>query len=444
MKLQSFWHEFRPRSLEVLHHYTLHMFQKDALAGITVGIVAIPLALAFAIASGVNPGQGLITAIVAGFFISLLGGSKMQIGGPTGAFIVVIYGVVQAHGYSGLVIATFMAGLILIAAGLLRLGNLMKYIPAPVVVGFTAGIAAIIFSGQIKEFFGLNILHLPASAPAQWEAYAHSFSTLNLTTTAVAVLALALIVAMRALKSPIPPAIMAVMVCSLLVYGMGLPVETIGSKFGGIPQQLPQFSWPQITYARVHELLPSAITIALLAAIESLLSALVADGLSGDKHKSNAELVGQGVANIASVLFGGIAATGAIARTGVNVKSGGQTPVSGMVHAAFLLAVMLLLAPLASQIPLAALAAVLFITSWDMSERHHVARLIHEHKAPALVMATTFFLTVFVDLTQAVLAGTLMSLVLTHHRTMLNPKEALKLLEVRFKPETKRLHGKKS
>lgn len=423
--------DFHPASFAAWRDYSLPKARQDLLAGITVGIVAIPLALAFAIASGARPEQGLVTAIVAGFIISLLGGSRTQIGGPTGAFIVILYGVMQRHGPGGLALATLMAGIILVLLGTFRLGRLVRYIPPPVIIGFTAGIAAIIFSGQVKDFFGLAIPKLPADFLHQWLAYAHTLATLNGPTVALGILALAIITAGRELKLPIPPAIIAVIATAMLVWALNLPVETIGTRFGGIPQHFPGFQGSamlaSLNLATVQSLLPDAITIAMLGAIESLLSALVADGMTGNKHNSNTELIAQGLANIASVLAGGIAATGAIARTGLNIRTGAQSPTSGMVHSIFLLVVMLILAPLASFIPLAGLAAVLFVVSWDMSEKHQVRRLLHEHKAPAVIMLVTLLLTVFSTLSTAVAVGTALAFLLTHGHHVLRPRQAVEL-----------------
>lgn len=407
-RLARLWHNLRPRTFEI-GPYGMGDFKADALAGITVGIVAIPLALAFAIASGARPEQGLITAIIAGFLISFLGGSRTQIGGPTGAFIVVLYGVVSAHGYMGLVLATLMAGLILIALGLMRVGKYIRLIPAPVVIGFTAGIAFIIFSGQVRDFFGLPLGALPADALHQWALYLPAFSGFNPATTGIGLVGLGAMVVLRALGAPVPPAIVAVALCTALVWAWDVPVATIGSTFGGIPQQMPAFKgaeiWQALSPALLLQLLPSAFTIAFLAGIESLLSALVADKMSGDHHKPDTELIGQGAANIASVLFGGIAATGAIARTGVNARAGARTPIAGMVHALFLLAVMLALAPLADHIPLAGLAAVLFMTSWDMSEKHHLPGLMKGPRLNLAIFLVTLLATVAIDLTSGVALG---------------------------------------
>lgn len=413
-RFSTLWHEFRPRTFEI-QNYGWRDLRHDALAGVTVGLVAIPLALAFAIASGVPPARGLITAIVAGFLISALGGSRVQIGGPTGAFIVVLYGVVVKFGYQGLVLATLMAGVMLIVAGLLRLGKYIRLVPGPVVMGFTAGIAFIIFSGQVKDFLGLPLTKLPADTLHQWIIYGQNVTHFGVGTLGVGLMGFGALMVLRQLPLPFPPAILAVAFCTALVWVLGLDVTTIGSKFGGIPQELPRFVgmdfFHGVTLGTLKTLLPSAFSIAFLAGIESLLSALVADKMSHDHHKPNTELVAQGVANIASVLLGGIAATGAIARTGVNAKAGARTPVSGMVHGLFLLGVMLTLAPLASAVPLTALAVVLFFTSWDMSERKHLPELMQGPRLHLLMFTGTFLGTVLIDLTSGVLTGMMIAFV---------------------------------
>lgn len=408
---------FLPRTItELRAGYSTQKFIRDLLAGLTVGVVALPLAMAFAIASGTTPERGLFTAIVAGFLISLLGGSRYQIGGPTGAFVIIIYNVIYRHGYDGLVITTLLAGAMLLIFGLCRIGALIKYIPYPVTTGFTAGIAVLIFSSQMKDFFGLQMEVVPPEFFDKWMAYAEHLGTINTPTLCVAGLALACILATRRFIPRIPAPVVGVAVASLAVWALGLQVETIGSRFGGIPRELPSFVWPTFTFARVRELLPDAMTIALLAGIESLLSCVVADGMTGDKHNSNVELTAQGAANIASVLFGGIPATGAIARTVTNIRSGGQTPVAGMVHAAVLVAFVLFLAPLASFIPLASLAAVLIMVSWDMSELHKFLRLLRAPKSDVVVMCLTFVLTVVIDLTVAVYVGVVLASLLFMRR----------------------------
>lgn len=412
MSLAAAWHEFMPRSFEAFRTYSKLDFRHDLVSGLTVGIVALPLAMAFAIASGVTPDRGLFTAVVAGFLISLLGGSRYQIGGPTGAFVVVLYGVVERHGYEGLVVATIMAGLLLIALGFARLGGIIKYIPFPVITGFTAGIAVIIFSSQVKDFLGLSMEKVPSDFVEKWAAYAHALPTVHLPTLGVALLTLGTIIAIRRFKPRIPAAIVGVTLATAVVTLLGLDVATIGSKFGGIPSTLPTPTVPDVTFAMIKDLIPDALAIAFLAGIESLLSAVIADGMTGDRHKSNTELIGQGVANIAAVLFGGIAATGAIARTATNIKTGARTPVSGMIHAVFLLLFMLVLAPVASLIPLCSLAAVLFVVSWDMSEKEKFYTLLKAPRSDVLVLLMTFVLTVLIDLTVAVQVGIVLAALL--------------------------------
>jgi SulP family sulfate permease len=408
---------FIPRSFQLYRQgYGSGLFIKDFIAGLTVGIVALPLAMAFGIASGVTPDRGLFTAIVAGFLISFLGGSRFQIGGPTGAFVVIIFNVIYKHGYDGLVVTTLMAGVLLLVFGLCRLGSLIKYIPHPVTTGFTTGIAVLIFSSQMKDFFGLEMDAVPPEFFDKWEAYAHHAASLHPTTLAIGIGALASILVVRRFVPRVPGPVIGVVLASVTVWLFGLDVETIGSRFGGIPSELPSLTFPTVTLEQVRVLLPDAMTIALLAGIESLLSCVVADGMTGDKHNSNVELSAQGVANIASVLFGGIPATGAIARTVTNIRSGGQTPVAGIVHAIVLVAFVLYLAPLASFIPLASLAAVLLVVSWDMSELQKFLRVFKAPKSDSSVMVLTFVLTVVVDLTVAVYVGVLLAAILFMRR----------------------------
>jgi len=385
--------------------FTREQVISDLWAGLTVGIVALPLAMAFGIASGVTPDRGLFTAIVAGFLISLLGGSRVQIGGPTGAFIVIVYGVVQQHGYDGLVLATLMAGVLLIILGLARLGTMIKYIPYPVITGFTAGIALIIASSQIKEFLGLPIEKLPADFIGQWGAYLQALTSVHLQTVVLGLSSLALLIVLRVKWQKLPGPIVAVTFFSVLAWLFDLNVATIGSKFGGIPSSLPTPEIPTFSLAKMREVGPAAITIALLAGIESLLSAVVADGMTGYRHKSNTELVAQGVANIGSVVFGGIPATGAIARTATNVRSGAKTPIAGMFHAITLLLFMFFLAPLANYIPLATLSAVLLLVAWNMSEMDKFKRMFRAPRSDTVLMLIVFVLTVFLDLTVAVQVG---------------------------------------
>jgi SulP family sulfate permease len=381
----------------------------DAIAGLTVAIVALPLAMALAIASGTTPEKGLYTAIVAGFLISALGGSRVQIGGPTAAFIPVVFVVIQKFGFGGLVLCTLLAGLMLIGAGLLRLGTLMKYMPQPVITGFTAGIAVSIFSSQVKDALGLSMATVPADFLDRWIAYVHQLPTMQPATVALTVTGLAVIAAIRRWRPGWPGFLIALLVCTALCVGFALPAETIGSRFGGLPSALPTFDVPHIPFERTRELLPSAFTIAFLAGVESLLSAVVADGMTGGRHRSNGELVAQGIANVGSALFGGLPATGAIARTATNIRAGGRTPVAGIIHAALLLVFMLALAPLMKFVPLAALAAVLLVVAWNMSEIEHFRHTLSAPKGDGLVLLLTFGLTVFFDLTIAIEVGLVVS-----------------------------------
>jgi sulfate permease, SulP family len=381
-----------------------------------VAVVALPLAMALAIASGTTPERGLFTAVIAGFLISALGGSRLQIGGPTGAFVVVVFATIERHGYDGLLLATLMAGAMLILLGLARLGTIIKYIPYPVVTGFTSGIAVIIFTSQIKDFLGLELASVPADFVAKVAAIGAASPTLDPATCGIGVGTLILVLLLRRLRPQLPAFLIAVAVASLAVWATGLEVETIGSRFGGIPRTLPAPSLPEISFARLQAVLPDAFTIALLAAIESLLSAVIADGLAGTRHRSNCELVAQGVANIASPLFGGLPATGAIARTATNIRSGARTPIAGMLHAAFLLLFMLLLAPLANGFPLASLAAVLIVVAWTMSEAEHFTHLLRAPRGDRLVLLLTFGLTVLVDITVAVNVGVVLAALLFMQR----------------------------
>lgn len=407
------WHPFIPKSVVCWREgYGRDVFVRDLFAGLAVAFIALPLAMAFAIASGVMPERGLYTAIIAGFIISALGGSRVQIGGPTGAFVVIIYGIVYRHGYDGLVVATVIAGLILLIMGFFKLGNLIKFVPYPVTTGFTSGIAVIIFTSQIKDFLGLNVAQVPAEFFLKLSVFAQNYHTVNFYAVIVAGLALAILLVLRHWAPRVPAAIVAVVVTSILVWALDLPVETIATKFGEIPRSLPTPIFPHIAFSQLGPLISDAITIAFLAAIESLLSAVVADGMTGYRHKSNCELVAQGIANIASVAFGGIPATGAIARTAANVKTGGKTPLAGMLHAVFLLLFMVIFAPLAKMIPLATLASILMLVAWNMSEKDHFIAMFKSPKSDLTVMLTTFFLTVAFDLTLAVNVGIIFSAVL--------------------------------
>jgi sulfate permease, SulP family len=401
-----------PKSLICLRHYNWQTFSSDLFAGVTVGLVALPLAMAFAISSGVPPQAGIYTAIIAGFLISALGGSRTQIGGPTGAFVVIIFGIVAKYGIDGLCLCTLMAGLILLLLGITGLGTAIKYIPRPVIVGFTNGIAVLIASTQIKDFFGLAIEKVPGEFLGRLTALATHFNTLSWRATALASAAILVIILFRKYVQRIPAYIVAMVMGTLLVAITGLSVETIGTRFGGIPTGLPSVVVPHIDLSLASALFPSALTVALLGAIESLLSAVVADRMSGDKHNPSVELMAQGVANLASPFFGGIPATGAIARTATNIRSGAKTPVAGMVHAVTLLCVLLFAAPLARFIPLSVLAAILLVVSYNMGEWHEIPKLLRLSWSDISVWATTFALTVFADLTVAVETGIVLAALL--------------------------------
>jgi len=408
--------QWLPRSVECLRNYTVKQSAQDLIAGLTVGLVALPLAMAFAIASGVPPQAGLYTAVVAGFLISALGGSRTQIGGPTGAFVVIVAGIVVKFGLGGLALVGIMAGILLLVMGFTGLGTAVKYIPRPVTIGFTNGIALLIASTQIKDFLGLSTPPVPSEFLARARMLLHYAGTTRWQTVAVAVTSLAIILLWPRLTKRVPGSIIALLLSTTVVAGFRLPIETIGSKFGGIPQGFPHFALPNFQAAHILPLLPSAFTVALLAAVESLLSAVVADGMSGDHHNSNMELVAQGVANIASPLFGGIPATGAIARTATNIRSGALTPVAGMVHALTLLAILLVAAPLARFVPLATLAAVLFVVAFNMGEWGEIGTILRLSKTDIAVWITTFSLTVLADLTVAVGVGMALAALLYIYR----------------------------
>ena len=396
--------------------YSRHMLVKDLTAGIIVGIVALPLALAFAIASGVKPEQGLYTAIIAGFAISMLSGSRVQIGGPTGAFIVIIYGIIQRFGYDGLATATLIAGALLVIMGLARFGSIIKYIPYPVTVGFTSGIALIIFAGQVRDFLGLDMPGVPSEFIDKWEAYFHYLHTFNPYALGIGALALAIVIFWPRLTHRVPGSLVAIVVTSLLVKFMKLPVETIFSHFGPVSGGFPPLRIPSLSFETVRQVFSPAVSIALLAGIESLLSAVVADGMTGRRHRSNMELVAQGVANMVSPLFGGIPATGAIARTATNIKNGGQTPVAGMVHALTLLGILLFLGKWAALVPMPALAAILIVVAYNMSEWRLFMRLFKSPKSDVLVLLCTFVLTVFLDLVVAIQVGVVLASLLFMRR----------------------------
>jgi SulP family sulfate permease len=399
-----------PKLLTVLREgYTRAQFFSDLTAGMTVGVVALPLAIAFAIASGVKPEQGLYTAIVAGFVIAVLGGSRAQISGPTGAFIVIIYGVVQRYGYDGLAVATLIAGCLLILMGLARMGALLKFVPLPVTVGFTSGIALIIFSSQVPDFLGLRIERVPAEFVAKWDAYRTHISTLNPYAVGVGLVSLLTVALWPRVTHRVPGPLVAILLATALVNYLDLPVETVGSRFGGVPSGLPAPHMPHVTWALVQQMFSPAVTIALLAGLESLLAAVVADGMLGTRHRSNMELIAQGAGNIASVIFGGIPATGAIARTATNIKSGGRTPVAAVVHCVTLLLILLFVGRWAALIPMTTLAAVLIVVAYNMSEWHSFVRLFRSPKSDVAVLVATFALTVLIDLTVAIQVGVLLA-----------------------------------
>jgi sulfate permease, SulP family len=396
---------FRPRLFECLREYSRATFLADLIAGITVGLVALPLAMAFGIASGVAPQAGIYTAIVGGFLVSALGGSKIQIGGPTGAFVVIVAGIIAKHGLPGLLMVTMMAGVILLILGFTGLGNAVKFIPRPIVIGFTNGIALLIAATQIKDFFGLRVAQVPSEFFARMAVLGEHFHTLDPATVALAVASLALILFIPKLLPRLPGSIAALILSTAAVMIFRIPVATIGSSFGGIPAGLPQVAIPMFRPDLILPLLPSAMTVAILAAVESLLSAVVADSMSGDRHDSNAELVAQGFANLVTPLVGGIPVTGAIARTATNFRSGAKTPVSGIVHALTLLAILMVFAPLAKFVPLATLAAVLFVVAYNMSEWREIGSIFRAELADIVVWMVTFILTVVADLTVAVETG---------------------------------------
>ena len=407
---------YKPKLISLLDDkesgFSKEQFLKDLIAGIIVAIIALPLSIALGISSGVSPEKGLITAIIAGFIISLLGGSRVQIGGPTGAFVVIVFGIIQNHGVDGLIIATFMAGIILVLFGLLRFGSLIKYIPYPITVGFTSGIAITLLSTQVKDFLGLSITKTPSEFIPKWEAYISHMNTTNLYTLAIGLLALIILIFWPKINKKIPGSLIALIVTTLVVFIFNLPVATIGSQFGKISSNIPIPHIPNLNLNTLKALIGPAFTIALLGGIESLLSAVVSDGMIGDKHNSNAELIAQGLANIGSSLFGGIPATGAIARTAANVKNGGRTPISGIVHSITLLLIMLVFMPLAKFIPLTTLSAILIIVSYNMSEWRTFKAILKAPKSDIAILLITFFLTVLFDLVIAIVIGMIVSMCL--------------------------------
>jgi SulP family sulfate permease len=402
--------EFLPKLFSLLKQgISKETLTKDVLSGLIVGIVALPLAIAFAIASGVSPEKGILTAIIAGIIISTFGGSRVQIGGPTGAFIVIVYGVVQEYGTDGLTIATFMAGFIIIGFGLARLGNLLKYIPYSLIVGFTSGIALIIFSSQINDFFGLHITNVPADFIGKWEVYFNNFHKINWYAISIAIATIFITLYFQKIVKKIPGSIIAIVLSTIVVVVFDIPVDTIESNFGNISNKLGLPHIPNVNFDTIQALIQPAFAIAILGSIESLLSAVVSDSMIGGKHRSNMELVAQGAANIFSSLFGGIPATGAIARTATNVKNGGRTPIAGIVHAFVLLAIMLLFAPYAKLIPMSCLAGILMVVAYHMSEWKQFRSILKGNKMDIIILLTTFFLTVIFDLVIAIEVGIVLS-----------------------------------
>ena len=402
--------ELRPKLFDVMKGYTKEQLIKDIISGIIVAIIALPLSIALAIASGVGPEQGLYTAIIAGFFISFFGGSRVQIGGPTAAFVVIIYGIVEQYGTDGLIVATILAGIILVIMGICRFGSLIKYIPYTITTGFTCGIAVTLFVGQLKDFFGLEIASVPSEFLNKVIAYVQNISTINLTSTIIGVVAIIIMLFWPKVTDKIPGSLIAIIITTAIVYFAKLPVNTIGSVYGELNSAFPTFHAPALSMKLVQEMISPAFTIAILASIESLLSCVVSDGMIGGHHRSNAELVGQGVGNIMSSLFGGIPATGAIARTAANVKNGGRTPIAGIVHAITLLLILLFLMPYASMIPMTCLAAILIMVAYNMSGFKTFGHMIKTApKSDILVLITTLLLTVFFDLVVAIEIGMVMA-----------------------------------
>ena len=395
----------KPKLLSVMKTYTKEQFVKDAIAGVIVAVIALPLSIALAISSGVSPEQGLYTAIIAGFFISLLGGSRVQIGGPSATFMVVVYGVVASHGVEGLLLTTILAGIILILFGLLRLGSMIKYIPYPITVGFTSGIALTIFSSQIKDFFGMTLENVPTGFVDKWKLYFSSANQIHWMPFIIGLIALIILMIWPRINKKIPASLVSIVVTTVLVALLNLDVPTIGTQYTHLSSTFPRPSFPEVTWNKIEMLISPAFTIAFLCSLESLLSAVVSDGMIGSKHRSNMELVAEGVANIASGVFGGMPATGAIARTVANIKNGGRTPIAGVVHAVTLLFILLFLMPLVKMIPLATLAAVLIMVSYNMSEWRMFKRLLSAPKSDVSVLLVTFFLTVLFDLTLAISVG---------------------------------------
>jgi len=395
-----------------MKNYSLNKFYKDVIAGIIVAIIALPLSIALAISSGVGPEVGLHTAIIGGFIVSFLGGSRVQIGGPTGAFMIIVYGIILKFGIDGLIVATLMAGLMMIVMGFFKLGSIVKFIPYPITTGFTAGIAVIIFTSQIKDLFGLEIGSMPAEFIAKWELYFSKIGTINIYDLLIGLLTILIIVFWPKISKKVPGALIAIIVTALITSIANVDIETIGSRFSNISSALPQFHIPGFDREMIILLIPSAIAIAFLGAIESLLSAVVSDAMINEKHRSNTELIAQGIANTFSALFGGIPVTGAIARTTANVKNGGRTPVAGMVHSAFLLITLLLFMPYAKLIPLAALAGILVVVAYNMSEWRNFVKLFNSSKSDIIILLATFSITIFVDLVIAISFGMVLAALL--------------------------------
>lgn len=422
---------FHPKLLTSIRTYTRDQFVADLIAGIIVGVVALPLAIAFGIASGVAPERGLITAVIAGFLISALGGSKVQIGGPTGAFIVIVYGIVEQFGVDGLIVATIMAGVILVIMGVLQLGTLIRFMPYPIIVGFTSGIAIVIFSSQIKDLFGLQAsAAVPADFLEKWNFYFRHFDVVNWHALALGIITVLIIAFWPKVNKRIPGTLIALLLTTLVTTFWDLPVETIGSRFGAISGGLKAPQIPAISFDNFRHLLAPAFTIAILGAIESLLSAMVADGATGGRHRSNTELIGQGIANIITPLFGGIPATGAIARTMTNIRNGGKTPVAGIIHAVVLLLIMLFFGRYARLIPMSTLAGILVVVAYNMSEWRSFKALFNNSKSDVAVLLTTFFLTVLIDLTVAIQFGLLLAVLLFLKRVIETTDVAVLNMEV--------------
>jgi len=440
---------FKPKFFSLVKTFTKEQIIKDITAGVVVAIIALPLSIALAIASGATPEKGLHTAIIAGFLISFLGGSRVQIGGPTGAFVIIVFNIIQKYGYDGLLVATIMAGVFLIIFGLLKLGTFIRLIPYPITTGFTSGIAVVIFTTQIKDFLGLSIDKMPSGFISMWKIFLLNIHSINYWAFGIALASLTLILLWPKITDKIPGSLVAVILSSIFVYFFNMPVETIGSRFGEISSSLPSISIPQVSIEQIEHLIMPAMTIALLAGIESLLSAVVADGMIGGAHRPNTELIAQGVANIASASFGGLPATGAIARTAANVNNGGRTPLAGMTHAVVLLVMLVLLMPLAKYIPMAALAAILVFVAYNMSEWHSFKMLLKAPKSDITVLLVTFFLTVLIDLVVAIEIGMIFAALLFMKRMSDVTSERLRFshdkitddnIELKYFLERKNIH----